>query len=601
MKKANLSLNNIVLLSDSSKWLLFHNPLKIYSTYNVNKIISTLEEIEEQTKRENLFAAGFISYEAAPAFDNAFKVKKSQNFPLLWFGLYPKPKTLFMGIDINNIIPQTKQRSEYFSKFTPEISKKEYNFAFKKIKNLIEKGDCYQVNFSFGLKNQSKPNAPGLFRMMHAHQPGKFSSYIKTNTFSICSISPELFFSLNQNRLVSVPMKGTSRRGLWYEQDISFMKYLKTSPKEKSENVMIVDMVRNDMGKIAQDGSVKVVSLFDVERYPTLLQMTSTIECTTDKNISQIFSALFPGASITGAPKIRASEIIYDIEKSPRKIYTGAIGFIAPERKARFSIAIRTLLIDEKHKTTEYRIGSGIVWNSDVQKEWDECHTKANILKKNTKNFSLIETLLWQPDTHFYLLEEHLQRLKNSAEYFLFSIDPDQIKKKITDYGKSLTLTHSNHINVSDKQDHKVRVLVSNNGEVHIESYKLKKNPEKYFAGIAEKPVDNSDIFLYHKTTNRDAYERALINFKKGHDLLFYNHKGELTESSTANIVCKIDGVLFTPPVECGLLSGVYRNFLLQKKQVKEKKIHIKELRQASRIYLINSVRKMWEIVLMDQ
>ena len=596
--------NDIVILIDASKYFHFHKPLKIYSTRRLDQVVSFLQNIEERVEKEHLFAAGFISYEASPAFDPALKVKPSKDFPLLWFGLYSKPKIFHIT---ENDLKQKRNKPGVSLSFIPEISHEEYYNAFKNIKEYIKKGDCYQVNFSFGLTNLTDLDARDFFWAMQNLQRGNFSSYIRTDSFSICSASPELFFKLDQNKLISKPMKGTSPRGLWYEQDVFYADHLRSSQKERSENVMIVDMIRNDMSKIAQSGSVETVSLFDIERYPTLLQMTSTVECITNQRVSQIFKALFPGASITGAPKIRASEIICGLEKTPRKIYTGAIGFIAPKRQAQFNISIRTLLINERQKTAEYRIGSGIVWDSDPKKEWDECYTKANILNTMTRRFSLLETFLWHPDTHFFLFEEHLKRLKKSAEYFLFSIDLHLIREKMIAYGKSLASRSSsqqvrqNQSNEFNKKSYKIRLLVSHEGRVDIESNVLEENPKRYLVKIAEKPIDHSDVFLYHKTTNRDPYKQALTVPEGYNDLLFWNRRGELTESSIANLVCEINKKLVTPPIECGLLPGVYRNFLLSEKKIKEKKIFVKELKQISHIFLINSVRKMWEIFLDDQ
>jgi len=410
--------------------------------------------------------------------------------------------------------------------------------------------------------------------------------------FVICSASPELFFQWQDQKITTRPMKGTVARGYSVEGDRQLVKWLQTSAKNRAENVMIVDMIRNDLAKFAEPNTVKVPSLFDVEQYPTLWQMTSTVTARSKASLPEIMSALFPCASITGAPKASTTKIIKQLEPNPRKIYTGTIGLIRPDNSAQFNVAIRTVLIDKKSKQAEYGVGGGIVWDSDSKSEYEECQVKARVLLNQHQDFKLLETLLWTPQEGYFLLDRHLQRLQQSAEYFQFPIDLRLVEKQLLAKASSLK-----------DYSYKIRLLISKKKQIVIEAIPLdqhkvsqpKDNQLKSNQLVLENP------FLYHKTTNRNIYRLARQSQPNCDDVLLWNSRQEITESCIANVVFKINDQLLTPPVECGLLAGTFRSYLLDKGKIKESKLKLAELKDCKSIYLINSVRKWQRATMVNQ
>jgi len=333
---------------------------------------------------------------------------------------------------------------------------------------------------------------------------------------------------------------------------------------------------------------VSVPSLFDIEQYPTLWQMTSTVRCQTTASITDIFRATFPPASITGAPKRRSMQIIDDVEPTPRKLYTGAIGYLAPGRYAQFNVAIRTILVDQRTNAAEYGVGGGIVWDSKPQSEFEECATKAQVLVRRQPEFSLLETLLWTPLGGLFLLDRHLARLQDSAEYFSRQLDTEAIR------GALLAATAP-----LPSQEHKVRLLVAQDGTPQIEVTPLSPLPMPWRLRLAKSPVNSQDTFLYHKTTHRDVYEQAKRQREDCNDVLLWNERGEITESCIANVALELGGQLYTPPVNSGLLAGTHRAELLEQGKITEKVLQVEELGDATRVILLNSVRKCWDATLL--
>lgn len=557
------------------RWLYFAEPAEVAETYRVDEVLVKLAAVEKAVER-GLHAAGFISYEAAPAFDTAFRVRPPSPLPLLWFGLYRKVEKL-------QKLPLPASRTFTLGEWIPSISQEEYRKAIEQIKNYIARGETYQVNYTFRLQTKFTGDPFALWLKLIQAQPRGYAAYLDTGRFFICSVSPELFFLLNGSELISRPMKGTATRGRTIEQDREKIQWLKKSEKNRAENLMIVDMVRNDMGRIAETGSVSVPSLFDIERYPTVLQMTSTVKSETSSRLSEIFTALFPCASITGAPKIRTMEIIAELENAPRGVYTGCIGFVSPERKAQFNVAIRTVQIDRKAGTADYGVGGGIVWDSESVDEYSECLIKSRVLITERPDFELLESFLWEKGTGYFLLERHLKRLVDSGEYFGYPVDTELVRNSLLELAKFL-----------DNNKYKVRLRVDKNSEVYIDSEPLdeEKNRRTWRLGLAAEPVDPENPFLYHKTTNRKLYEDARASCPEYDDVLLWNRRREITESTIANVVVKIGEKYFTPPVECGLLPGTYRASLLEEGRIREKVITLDDLKKSKSIYLINSVRK---------
>jgi len=582
-------MSNSVIIHDATQWqwLHFQNPKRIISAHRIEEVIPALNAIEEQACQHGLYAAGFIAYEAAPAFDSALAVKADGCFPLLWFGLYDKPE----GFSF----PSGTEIPSESLLWTPSLTPNAYQDALGRIKDYIEAGDTYQVNFTLRLRAPFSGDPWPYFIELARAQDASYSAFVNTKEWIICSASPELFFQLEGEALISRPMKGTAPRGLMLHDDREQAEWLHHSEKNRAENVMIVDMVRNDMGRIAHTGSVHVSNPYEVEKYPTVWQMTSTVRATTEAGLCAIMQALFPPASITGAPKPRTMQIITELEQNPRRIYTGTVGFWMPDRKAQFNVAIRTVLIDKAQGEAEYGVGGGIVWDSIDTMEFEECQTKAKILTQRVPGFSLLESILWTPEEGYFLLPYHLARLADSATYFSYSADMDAVRNTLASLAHTLP-----------KTAHKVRLLVARDGGITLQSEALAEVLAEALGDaaaqlphvcLAPAPIDPSNPFLYHKTTNRGVYEQALATWPGHTDVILWNEKGEVTESCIANIVVELDGELYTPPIQCGLLPGTYRAYLLEQGKVKERVIRIEDLARSPHIYLVNSVRKEREVI----
>jgi para-aminobenzoate synthetase/4-amino-4-deoxychorismate lyase len=317
--------------------------------------------------------------------------------------------------------------------------------------------------------------------------------------------------------------------------------------------------------------------------------MTSTVEGKTEGGLVDIFGALFPAASITGAPKVRTMSIIKRLESTPRLLYSGAIGNLLPGRKALFNVAIRTVLVDSESGTAEYGTGGGIVWDSTVEAELAETKTKARLLSEPTGEFSLLETLLWTPAEGYVLLNLHLERLVDSALYFAIKVDPDGVRKALL-----------KHVPTLNNRPSRVRLLVSEEGTISVSSEPWPEtlHEKRPLVRLSRTRVSSSDRFLYHKTTNRRVYEEARRSVHDCDDVLLRNEHDELTESTIANLVLELDGQLVTPPVRCGLLPGIYRQWMLRGGTVQECVVSVEDLKRATRVFLVNSVRGQYEITL---
>jgi len=294
-------------------------------------------------------------------------------------------------------------------------------------------------------------------------------------------------------------------------------------------------------------------------------------------------------ASITGAPKNRTMQIIAELETAPRQIYTGAIGFMAPNQTAQFNVAIRTILVNKHANEAEYGVGGGIVWDSEECDELRECQTKAAVLTQAMPQFDLLETICWTPDESYLLLERHLCRLAGSADYFSRPCDLSRIRQELAQVAERMP-----------SHPHRIRLLLSPSGAISFDIQAISSLPKTYRVGIAGKPVTSNNPFLYHKTTHREVYDAARKAMPDCDDVILWNHNHEITESCIANIVVEISGRLLTPPISCGLLPGTYREELLEQNRIHEAIITLDDLRQSKNTYLMNSVRGMWRIVVID-
>ncbi|WP_077328480.1 aminodeoxychorismate synthase component I [Virgibacillus siamensis] len=552
----------------------FQNPQQIITTDTIREVLPCLEQVRSAVN-EGYYAAGFVSYEAAPAFDKAHKVHSESEMPLLWFGIFTEPT--------NEVI----QGNEFFqtTEWEPSVSAHDYKTNIEKIKQYIEAGDTYQVNYTIRLNAQFTGDSMACFRQLANAQEADYAAYINTGEHTIMSASPELFFRLKNGKVTTRPMKGTVNRGKTFEKDALNADWLINSEKNRAENVMIVDLLRNDLGTVAKTGTVTVPKLFTIEQYPTIYQMTSTVTAETDKTIVDIFKALFPCGSITGAPKISTMNIIHELESAPRNVYCGAIGYITPNNQAVFNVPIRTVMLNNKTGKAVYGAGGGITWDSTADEEYEEVRTKTKVLKTTHTPFKLLETL-GIIDGKYIVLGEHLTRLQQTAAYFDFDVDISVVRKCL------LQVARDNNTGC-----HTVRLLVQNDGSFSTDVKRsITEMTLPATIGLAKEPINKEDIFLYHKTTNRAVYHYFQKQHPDKFDVLLWNKDNELTEFTIGNLVVEFNGNLYTPPVECGLLPGTFRQKLLEEEKITERKIHLNELKSCTRIWLINSVRQWVEV-----
>ncbi len=553
----------------SGRWLLYSQPLRVLAARSPAEVLPTLEAVEKAVEGEGCHAAGLVSYEAAPAFDSACTVRDPGAFPLLWFGLYPPPTLIELPPPA--VTPPLV--------WEPALSAEDFSRAVAAIKQEIAAGASYQVNLTFPLRAAAPADPFAFFCALAGGQRARGAAYLDLGRFVVCSASPELFFAREGEQLTVRPMKGTAARGLTAAADRACGLGLAASIKDRAENLMILDMLRNDLARLG--GAVEVPELFTVEKYPTLWQMTSSAATRTEQSLAEVFTALFPCASITGAPKLSTMAIIAGLEDGPRRVYTGAIGRLAPGRRASFAVAIRTALIDRDNQDVEYRVGAGITWDSESASEYAECLAKARILTRPQPDFALLESLRWTADEGYWLLEEHLQRLAGSADYFDFPWQRQEILARLSAVAAGLPL-----------RPHKLRLLLGADGGIRTEAALLEPNPEQPLRlGLAAAPIDPSDPFLYHKTSHRRLYQAARDSARDCDEVLLWNTAGAVTEALTANLVAEIDRRLVTPPLVCGLLPGTLRSRLLADGIIAEAEVTRGDLRRAERLWLINGVR----------
>lgn len=565
-------------IQDGPRGLRFAGPARVIIAMRPDEIIPALQAIESAVNQHGLTAAGFIAYEAAAAYGLAVQAPLP-DLPLLWFGLYESVETLD---DWTTELVDSSTVSYTTGPWRPALDRAAHEAVIRRIKDYLAHGHSYQVNHTFPLQAMFSGDPWSFFVDLATAQQGEHAAFIDAGRFAICSASPELFFRLDGERLTTRPMKGTAARGRTLAEDEARIADLQQSIKNRAENLMIVDMLRNDLGRVAETGSVTVPRLFVVERYPTLLQMTSTVTARTRASVVEILASLFPCASIIGAPKVRTMQIVRELESQPRGVYTGAIGWIGPQRRACFNVAIRTVLIDREQQQARYGVGGGVVWDSDAGDEYAECLLKAGVLAARQPPFQVLEALLWEPDDGYFLLEAHLARLAGTAVYFNIPLDRSAIEARLAELATTLNAAC------------KIRLLVNRNGAFTLEVVALTRetSPPPPRIGLAQTPVDSGAIWLYHKTTRREIYAAARASRPDCDEVILWNERGELTEASTANLVLDLDGERLTPPVASGLLAGTLRGWLLTVGHVRERILTPADLRSARHIYLINSVRK---------
>jgi len=542
------------------------------------EVVPALKLLEERVA-SGLHAAGFICYEAAGALNGDLTTCTPGALPLLWFGLFETRGTdTFCG------------GHEPFrtADWEDSVSRDRYCGSVASIRELIEAGDCYQVNLTMrqGFSFSGSPRA--FFSALCRRQPTPYSCYLEAGNYRVLSASPELFFSLSEGLLTTRPMKGTAPRGRWWEEDEAEKRRLRDSPKELAENLMIVDLLRNDMGMVSRTGSVRVASLFDVETHATVHQMTSTIESRVSQDVGalELLRALFPCGSVTGAPKRRSMEIIASLEGAPRGIYTGCLGYLSPGGEAQFSVAIRTVVLDLASGRGELGMGSGITFDSAAADEYAESLAKGRFARERGREFHLIESLLY--DRGYFLLERHLERLARSAAYFGFPLELAAAREALQGRAEACTGRE------------KVRLLLFRDGRLSCESAPVADLQQGASAAFARVAVDSADPLLYHKTSWRGVYTEESARRPDLTELIFLNERGEVTEGANHNLVALLDGELLTPPLESGLLPGVFRGELLALGRIRERVLTRPDLERAKKLFLINSVRKWRPVRLCD-
>lgn len=563
--------------------MVLEQPEAIYAAHSIPDVVPLLNRIEGAAQ-SGAWVAVLLSYEAGPAFDSALTAHNPTDVPLVWAAVFQTSLPAFGG--------HTHQVADRPTAWEPQITRREYNEAIKRIHELIAAGQTYQVNYTFPLYSSFRGDPEALYHSLCAAQRADYSAYLDLGRYKVLSLSPELFFERQGDLVRAKPMKGTSKRGRWAGEDEEMAHSLATSTKDRAENVMIVDLIRNDLGKVAVPGQVRVSRLYDVEQYPTLWQMTSTVEAVLRPGIRlvDLLTALFPCGSVTGAPKVSTMRIISELEPFPRQIYTGTIGIIRPGGDCIFNVAIRTLLIDSTSERVTFGVGGGVTIDSTADREYDECVLKASFLTKVEPEYQLLETLLLE-EGDLFLVDRHLKRLTASARYFGFPFKVNDVNERLEDVKRRHPLGRW-----------KVRLLVSKDGSSQTEVQALgAEDSSPVRTALSEQPIQSTDPFLFHKTTNRSLYERAKASRPDCDEVILWNEDGEITEATVANVVVRQGKSLFTPPLSSGLLPGVFREELLATGTIRECVIRVDEFWAAEEVFLINSVQKWRRAVSCEQ
>lgn len=516
------------------------------------------------------YVAGFVAYEAGAAFGLCCH-DPGPGVPLAHFVAFDACEPF----DLAEVVPAAVPGA---ADWTPGMDAPAHAHALGRIRAHLAAGDTYQVNLTFPLSGPFDGDPRALFASLARAQRSPYATYLDFDRFAVACASPELFFARDGETVTMRPMKGTAARGRTLVEDRARRAALRRSPKERAENLMIVDMVRNDLGRVAHTGSVAVPELFRVERFPTIHQMTSTVTARTSATLPELFAATFPCASVTGAPKVRTMQLIREIEGGPRGVYTGAAGYVAPGGRAQFAVAIRTLVADRAAGRATYSVGSGIVWDSRPEREYAECLAKAAILTAAPQPFSLLETLRWDPRAGYALLDRHMARLAASARYFAIPLDRARVRRALVGCARGGAPL-------------RVRLLVDEAGAPSVEAAPVAPPaPGPVRIGLGRAPVDPRDPFLSHKTTRRETHEAAAASRPDCDQAILWAAGGYVTETTIANIALLRDGRWVTPPVREGLLAGTARAALLADGTLTEGRIWVDELRPEAELAVFNSV-----------
>ncbi|MCI5926862.1 MULTISPECIES: aminodeoxychorismate synthase component I [Streptococcus] len=552
---------------------IFTDTIKELKTKDIKEVKHLLAEVEAY-QNQGYYAVGYVSYEAAPAFETKFEVIDGPLMSeyLLYFTIHESVQTEPIPLTYKPItLPKTWQEL---------TSAEEYRAAIEHIHHHIRQGDTYQVNYTVQLQQNITADPFAIYNRLVVEQNAHYNAFIQHDDVSIISVSPELFFKKDGDGLTTRPMKGTTNRGLTTETDLKQAQWLAQDQKNRSENMMIVDLLRNDMNRISKIGSENVKSLCLVEQYSTIWQMTSTIETQLlpNSSLGDIFQALFPCGSITGAPKIATMAIIKDVEKQARGVYCGAIGILLPNGPTIFNVAIRTLQMQGNKAI--YGVGGGITWDSKWEAEYEETKQKSAVLYRQNPKFDLISTGRIHRGKLLFL-KEHLNRLQESSRYFSYPFNKEEVQNQVEDLCQSLDFD----------TDYRLKMSLAKNGELTFEHNQLTGLADVFCqARLVEQTHPLDSPYTYFKTSYRPHISL------EPHEQIYYNQKKELLETSIGNLVLKIEDQLYTPPVHLGLLNGIYRQSLIANNQVTERVLTLDNLKQAQAIYGCNAVRGLYEL-----
>ena len=540
-------------LSDAAPARLYTHPVRTLAAHTAAELRAVLDQLEK-AQATGLHAAGYLAYEAGFALEPKFAQRLENRgvpTPLAWFGLFEGYQE-FDAKTVSSLLPD--QAGAWLGPLRPKVARADYDAAFAAVKRYITDGDIYQANLTFRAEADYAGNPLALYAALRERSAAGYGGAIWTGEQWFLSFSPELFFALKGNRVTTKPMKGTASRLADPVADAAIAKALREDPKQRAENLMIVDLLRNDLSRVAEPGSVAVPELFVIESYPTVHQMTSTVTArlTAGLGAVDLIRAIFPCGSITGAPKIRAMEIIDQIESSPRGIYCGSIGRIDADGDAAFNVAIRTFHLNTNENRVSVGLGSGVVADSDGSSEWAECLAKGRFAVVTRPDFDLIETMRFEPSSGIARLELHLDRMKESARALNFVFDRHEARNRL----------HAATFNLADAV--KLRLVISRSGASAIEIRPLPdKATDPWRVAIVPLPVDSQDFRLSHKTSDREFYDHARLA-SKADEILFVDSDGYLTEGSITAIFVERDGKLMTPNLSRGLLPSVLRRELIE-------------------------------------
>ncbi len=560
---------------------LFTRPVEIIRTDHVGDVDACLDRLQAGLQR-GLHAAGYLAYEAAGAWEPGLAgLGRPTEGPVLWFGL-------FEGFDV---IP-ADQLDRVFGDLAPRPiealrlgrSREQHVAKVQRIKALIGAGDAYQVNLTFPIRFRYEGDPLALYACLRARQPVSHGGVVVLGDGAVLSVSPELFVSVSGRRATTRPMKGTTARGADPAQDREARRRLANDPKQLAENLMIVDLLRNDLSRVSQPGSVRVPALYTVETYPNFHALTSTVvgDLRPEAGVREVLQALFPCGSVVGAPKIRAAEIIAEVEEQGRGVYTGAVGMIAPNLDLAFNVAIRTAVVSAEG-CGRFGVGGGIVADSDPDGEYDEALLKGRVLADLAEGFQLIETLRWTPAAGFVRLDAHLARLAGSAARLGFTVDLDGVRQSLAAAAQAWR----------DGPDRRVRLLLDPTGALAISDAPIDGEPGRVQRlGVADQTLDAADPFLRHKTTRRAGHEAASAQAESAglDEMILLNRRGGVADGARNTIFVERDGQLLTPPIAAGALPGVLRAELIATGAASEAALTLDDLRGGG-VFIGNSLR----------